>query len=113
MKRPARKPREYVRCPVCGTEFWRNADRRWCSTVCVQEAKRGARGAPRRRQVVLTPGGRFLSVAGAARHLNVTSDIVLQRIREGCPGWQFEMPYQVPAEVVPSGSPRRKHEDRP
>jgi hypothetical protein len=31
---------------------------------------------------------------------------VLRRIREGRPGWQFEVPYQIPT-VTLAGHPRR------
>jgi hypothetical protein len=69
-------------------------------------------------RIVLTPGGRFRGMASAARHHNVTRATVLRRIRNGCPGWQFEAPYQIPAGFVPSGTPwrkrgPRKREDRP
>jgi hypothetical protein len=67
---------------------------------------------------VLTPGGRFRNMASAARHHNVSRVTVLRRIRKGCPGWQLEAPYQIPAGFVPSGKPwrkrgPRKREDRP
>jgi hypothetical protein len=38
MKRPPRKPPVFVRCPVCGTEFRRTANQRWCSRDCVAQA---------------------------------------------------------------------------
>ena len=59
-------------------------------------------------RIVLTPGGRFRGMASAARHHNVTRATVLRSIRKGCPGWQFEAPYQIPAGFVPSGNPWRK-----
>jgi hypothetical protein len=115
---PNRKPPVFVRCPVCGTEFWcASPSQRWCSTECVQAAKHGAGGAPRESQnperemrslrIVLTPGGRFRGVASAARHHNVSRATVLYRIRKGRPGWQFEVPDQIPAGFVPSGTPKR------
>jgi hypothetical protein len=68
--------------------------------------------------MVLTPGGRFRSMASAARHHNVTRATVLRRIRREDPGWQFEPPYQIQAGFVPSGTPwrkrgPRKREDQP
>jgi hypothetical protein len=53
---------------------------------------------------VLTPAGRFPSVASAARHHKVCKDTVLRWIREGYWGWQFEEPYQLPAGFTPLGS---------
>jgi hypothetical protein len=61
---------------------------------------------------VLTPGGRFKSMASPARHHNVSRATVLRYIRNGLPGWQFEAPYQIPAGFVPSGAPWRKHGPR-
>jgi hypothetical protein len=52
-------------------------------------------------KIVLTPGGRFPSVASAARHHKVSATAVRQHIRDGRPGWQFEAPYQIPAGFVP------------
>jgi hypothetical protein len=71
-----------------------------------------------RSKIVLTPAGRFLSVASAARHHKVNVATVRQHIREGYPGWQFEAPYQIPAGFVPLGStpwrnrgPRKREEE--
>jgi predicted nucleic acid-binding Zn ribbon protein len=47
---PNRKLPVFVRCPVCGTEFRRNLDQRWCSRDCAQDARRRARRAPPKRQ---------------------------------------------------------------
>jgi hypothetical protein len=110
---PNRKRPVFVRCPVCGTEFWSTADQRWCSRECAGAARCGAGGAPQRRLMVLTPAGRFQSMVSAARHHNVTRATVRRRIREGCPGWQFEAPYQTPADFVPSGTPWPTRKDRP
>jgi hypothetical protein len=62
--------------------------------------------APDRREapvvkIVLTPGGRFLSMASAARYHQVSVATVRQCIREGRPGWPLEAPYQIPAGFVP------------
>jgi hypothetical protein len=52
---PNRKRLEFVRCPICGTEFPRVLDRRaeqrWCSRDCAWAAKRQARGTPHERQI--------------------------------------------------------------
>jgi hypothetical protein len=46
-----RKLPEFVRCPICGVEFYRTAPgRRWCSPECSQLGKRRAGGTqPRHR----------------------------------------------------------------
>jgi hypothetical protein len=110
---PNRKPPVFVRCPVCGTEFWRtSAGQQWCSFDCVREGKRGAarehQSSNRQMRFVVTPEGRFWGVANAARQHKVTRSTVLYRSRKGWPGWQFEAPYQIPAGFVPSGTPARK-----
>jgi hypothetical protein len=64
-------------------------------------------------KIVLTPGGRFLSMASAARHHKISDKAVLRRIREGRPGWQLEAPYQIPAGFVPlTRTPWRKRGPR-
>jgi hypothetical protein len=115
MTRPPRKPPVFGRCPVCGTEFWSLADQRWCSRDCARAAKRHADSTPLKRPSAekIQPGS---SSASAARHHNISRDTVMRRIRKGCPGWQFEAPYQIPAGFVPSDRARRgrrKREDRP
>jgi hypothetical protein len=62
--------------------------------------------------IVLTPDGRFRGVSSAARHHNVSRDIVLRRIRKGWPGWRFETPYQIPTGFVPSDRARRGRHKR-
>jgi hypothetical protein len=64
-----------------------------------------------RSKIVLTPAGRFLSIASAARCYDVTSETVQQRIRKGWPGWRFEAPYQIPA-VTLASPPRRPRKRR-
>jgi hypothetical protein len=60
-------------------------------------------------RIVLTPAGRFLSIARAARYHDVHPATVQLRIREGWPGWQYAEPYQIPA-VVLASRPRRPRE---
>jgi hypothetical protein len=84
---------------------------------------RAARKAPRRGLpaqvqdrgeepdvIVLTPGGRFLSMASAARHHKVNVATVRQHILEGRPGWRYAEPYQIPpgALASPSWRPRER-----
>ena len=99
---PNRKRPGFVRCPVCGTEFTLSRSQRWCSRDC---AKRDAMGASLGRLIVLTPEGRFQSMSGAARHHNVTRATVRRRIREGCPGWQFEKPIRSRLGSSPATGP--------
>jgi hypothetical protein len=41
---PNRKPPEFLRCPICGAEFLRRAQRQqWCSSDCAQRAKQQRR----------------------------------------------------------------------
>ena len=48
-KLPNRKRPEFVRCPVCDTEFCRrNPGHTWCSPECSDRTKRRAGDAPRR-----------------------------------------------------------------
>jgi hypothetical protein len=118
---PNRKPPVFVRCPVCGTEFWRtSADQRWCSFDCVREGKRVAspdrQNSNRTMMFVVTPEGRFWGVASAARHHKITRATVRSRIRKGSPGWRFEAPGEISTGVVPSDWPSRgprKSEDQP
>ena len=118
---PNRKPPVFVRCPVCGTEFWRtSAGQQWCSFDCVREGKHSARGASPDRQnsnrlmrFVVTPEGRFWGVASAARHHKLTRATVRNRIRKGSPGWRFEAPGEILAGFAPSGTQWRKREDLP
>jgi hypothetical protein len=108
---PDRKTPVFLPCPICGTEFRGNRSQQWCSLECVWVARRAAGSAPPGR-LVLTPEGRFRTMASAARHHNINRVTVWRRIRNGLPGWQFEAPYQIPADFVPSGTPWRKREDR-
>jgi hypothetical protein len=64
-------------------------DQRWCSVV--------------RGTIVLTPNGRFLSTASAARYHNVAP--------AGWPGWWYAEPYQIPVGALAS-PPRRPRERR-
>jgi hypothetical protein len=48
---PNRKPPVFLRCPVCGAEFWSTADQRWCSRDCLNAARRRAGGAPPKRRI--------------------------------------------------------------
>jgi hypothetical protein len=54
---PNRKPTEFVRCPVCGADFWRTSSRQrrvkqlWCSRNCAQAASRQGRGAASERPI--------------------------------------------------------------
>jgi hypothetical protein len=53
---PNRKRVEFVRCPVCGTEFRRFLDQRWCSRERAGAARRRAkREAKRAAAPALTP----------------------------------------------------------
>jgi hypothetical protein len=51
-----RKPPEFVRCPVCGTEFrrvfdYQQVEQRWCTRDCAHAAKRHARAVLSKRQI--------------------------------------------------------------
>jgi hypothetical protein len=55
-RRPNRKRREFVGCPICGVEFCRlTLDQRWCSKDCSQHAKRLTGRAPPKRQIAAKP----------------------------------------------------------
>jgi hypothetical protein len=62
-------------------------------------------------KIVLTPAGRFLSMASAARCYDVAPATVQRRIRKGCPGWRYAEPYQIPQGALAS-PPRRPRERR-
>jgi hypothetical protein len=62
-------------------------------------------------RIVLTPAGRFLSLASAACHHNVAPSTVHWRIRNGWPGWRYAEPYQIPA-VALASRPRRPRQRR-
>jgi hypothetical protein len=62
-------------------------------------------------KIVLTPAGRFLSMASAARCYDIAPATVQRRIRKGWPGWRYAEPYQVPA-VTLASRPRPPRERR-
>jgi hypothetical protein len=80
---PNRKLPVFARCPVCGTDFRRTANQRWCTRECALDARHRASQAKRVAAPAPTPDAIRYQVDAAAGMM--WRELVRRPTRKGRP----------------------------